>query len=63
LQRKINRVAILQYYCCNITIRKKHGETIASGRRQKLVFVEEINQRNDKKHPFHRGKWAKKALT
>lgn len=58
------KLTALQYYntCCNITIRKKHGETIASGRRQKLVFVEEINQINDKKHPFHRGNGLKKHL-
>jgi hypothetical protein len=28
----------------------------------KARFVEEFNQRNDKKHPFHREKWAKKHL-
>ena len=54
LQKKVISVAILQYRRCNITIWKKNGETIASGKRQKLVFVEEINQRNDKKCPFHR---------
>ena len=59
------KLTALQYYNTGVAIlqsERKNGETIVSGRRQKLVFVEEINQRNNKKRPFHRGKWAKKAL-
>jgi len=69
-QRYVREITKKSYQCCNITIPalqyynlKEKWENNSDRRRQKSVLVEEFNQRNDKKRPFHRGKWAKKAFT